>query len=258
MEWSTLRYEKEDRVAYVVLDRPSVLNAVNNQMGADLAETCRLIAEDKSTQVVVFKGEGRAFCSGLDLRAAASKIVGTGEVDDTLLSWPRALDFLESLNKLTIASIHGPCLGAGLELALVCDFRIATSTAVFALPQVVYGSVPDTGPAYRLPQLIGLAKAKEIAILGERFDAMQADRMGLLYKIVEPQGLAEETQKLVQRCLQIGSKASILTKDLLHRAHQLDSQALAAEITQARRHALETGEFTQSMQVYRERHKPRV
>ena len=139
MEWDTLRYEKEGRVAYVVLDRPSVLNAVNDQMGSDLEEVCQVIGRDESIRVVVFKGEGRAFCSGLDLRAASGKLASIRDVDDTLLSWPRALDLVENTDKLTIASIHGPCIGAGLELALVCDFRIATNTAVFAMPQVVYG-----------------------------------------------------------------------------------------------------------------------
>lgn len=258
MEWDTLRYEKEDRVGYLVLDRPSVLNAVNDQMAADLEEACRVIGGDEGAQVLVLKGEGRAFCSGLDLREASSKIISAGAPNETFLPWLRALDLLENMNKLTIASIHGPCLGAGLELALACDFRIATNTAVFAMPQVVYGGVPDASPAYRLPRLIGLAKAKEVVILGERFDAVQTDRMGLLYKIVEPKELEKETQKLVQRCLQIGSKAATLTKDLLHRAHQLDSETLTKEITQARRRALEAGEFAESMRGYREQHKPRV
>jgi enoyl-CoA hydratase/carnithine racemase len=258
MEWDTLRYEKEDRVGYLVLDRPSVLNAVNDQMMVDLEEACQVIGADESAQVIVLKGEGRAFCSGLDMRAASNKTLSAGTLNETFVPWQRAMDLLANLSKLTLASIHGSCLGAGLELALVCDFRIAANTAVFAMPQVLYGSVPDAGPAYWLAQLIGLAKAKEVVILGERFEAIQADRLGLLYKIVEPEELEKETQKLVQRCLQVGSKAAILTKDLLHRAHKLDSQALAAEITQARRRALESGEFARSMQIYREQHKPRV
>lgn len=258
MKWDTLRYEKEDRVGYLVLDRPSVLNAINDQMIADLEEACRVIGGDESAQVVVLRGEGRAFCSGLDLRAASSKMVSTVARNKTFPPWLRALDLLENMNKLTIASIHGPCLADGLELALACDFRIATDTAVFAMPQVVYGSVPDGSPAYRLPRLIGLAKAKEVVILGERFDAAQADKMGLLYKIVEPQELERETQKLVQRCLQIGLRAATLIKDLLHRAHKLDSQALVEEITQARGRALEAGGFAESMRAYREQHKPRV
>jgi enoyl-CoA hydratase/carnithine racemase len=172
--------------------------------------------------------------------------------------WRRALDILENLNPLTLVSIHGPCLGAGFELMLACDFRVAATTAFFSSPQVLYGAPPDAGPTYRLPQLIGLAKAKEIVILGERFDAAQAERWGLLTKIVEPENLAAETTKLVERCLKVGWKAAAATKHLLSQAAMLDSEALAVEIDRARAASIETGEFTESMQIYREKRKPQV
>src|SRR5215510_3520362 len=211
MEWDTIRFEKDGQVGCLILDRPASLNAVNEQLIADLEEACRTIQADTDVRVVVIKGEGRAFCSGMDLRAAANRPADHETLRAVWEPWRRALDIVENLNQLTIASIQGPCLGAGFELVLACDFRIAATTAFFSSPQVLYGSPPDAGPTYRLPQLIGLAKALEIVILGERFDAAQAERLGLLTKVVESDHLAEETQKLVDRCLQVGARAAAVT-----------------------------------------------
>ena len=170
----------------------------------------------------------------------------------------RALNQLENLSQLTVASVQGPCLGAGFELILACDFRIATTTAFFSSPQILYGSPPDAGPTYRLPQLIGLAKAKEIVILGERFNAAQAERWGVLTKVVEPATLEEETKKLVDRCLQVGWKAATATKPLLRDAWSMDFARLVEEVDHARAVSIETGELSESMHVYREQRKPRV
>jgi enoyl-CoA hydratase/carnithine racemase len=258
MEWDTIRFEKDAQVGFLILDRPASLNAVNDQLIADMEAACQAIRADSDVRVVVLKGEGRAFCSGMDLQAAANRPADSEVIKAVWAPWQRALHILENLNQLTIAAIHGACLGAGMELVLACDFRIATNTAFFALPQVLYGSPPDAEPCYRLPQLIGLAKAKEIIILGERFDATQAERWGLLTRVVEPENLEAETAKLVERCLKVGWKAAATAKHLLSRSWTLDSETLAAEVDHARAVALESGDFVEAMRVYRERRKPRV
>jgi enoyl-CoA hydratase/carnithine racemase len=258
MEWDTIRLEKEGQIGFLILDRPASLNAVNDQLILDLEEACKALQNDPVLRVVVVKGEGRAFCSGMDLRAAANRPATIEAIRSTWLPWERALQILDNLNQLTIASIHGPCLGAGFELILSCDFRIAASTAFFSSPQVLYGSPADATSTYRLPQLIGLAKAKEIVILGERFDAAKAEQWGLLTKLVEPERLTEETQKLAERCLQVGWKAAAAVKHLLARSWQLDLQTLEQEIDRGRTVSLETSEFSESMEMYREKRKPRV
>ena len=195
----------------------------------------------------------------MDLRAAANRPATIEAIRTTWEPWERALQMLDNLNQLTIASIHGPCLGAGFELILSCDFRIAASTAFFSSPQVLYGAPAGRNPGtYRLPQLIGLAKAKEIVILGERFEAAKAEHWGLLTKVVEPERLSEETQKLAERCLQVGGKAATAVKHLLAHSWQLDAQTLEEEIDRGRAVSLETTEFSESMELYREKRKPRI
>jgi enoyl-CoA hydratase/carnithine racemase len=258
MEWDTIRFDKEGQVGFLVLDRSASLNAVNEQMILDLEEACKAIQADTDVRVVVVKGEGRAFCSGMDLRAAANRPATREAMRAVWDPWLRALDILERLNQLTIASVHGPCLGAGTELILACDCRVAANTAFFSLPQVLYGAPPDAGPSYRLPQLIGLAKAKELVILGERFDAAQAERWGLLTRLVEPENLQAETVKLTERCLKVGWKAAAAAKHLLLQSWRLDADTLSAEVDRARAASIETGDFSEAMQVYRERRKPQV
>ena len=261
MEWDTVRFETaehDERVGFLVLDRPAVLNAVNDQLIADFKQACDALRHAPSLRVVVLKAEGRGFCSGMDLMAAAHRPHDKETLEAVWAPWGQALDTLEQLDQLTMAAIHGPCLGAGLELVLACDFRIATTSAFFALPQILYGTPPDVGQNYRLPQLIGLAKAKEIMLLGQRFSAAEAERWGLVTRLVEPGDLAAETDALVERCLQLGGKAAAGAKHLLHRTWELDNQALAAAIHQARATALEDGAFAASLEAYRDRRKPQV
>jgi 2-(1,2-epoxy-1,2-dihydrophenyl)acetyl-CoA isomerase len=258
MEWDTIRFEREQQVGFLILDRPASLNAVNDQLILDMEAACTAIRQEAHLRVVVVKGEGRAFCSGMDLRAAANRPATPDALRTTWAPWTHALEILEQLPQLTIAAIHGPCLGAGFELTLACDFRIAATTAFFSSPQVLYGSPPDAGPTYRLPQLIGLANALEIVILGERFDAAQAERLGLLTKVVAPETLEEETRKLIARCLQVGERAATVTKHVLRNAWSLEPGALAEAIDRARTASLETGELDEAMQDYREKRRPRV
>jgi 2-(1,2-epoxy-1,2-dihydrophenyl)acetyl-CoA isomerase len=258
MEWDTIRFEKEGQVGFLILDRPASLNAVNEQLIQDLEDACETIQAEPDLRAVVVKGEGRAFCSGMDLRAAANRPATREALHAVWTPWLRALAILENLDQLTIAAVHGPCLGAGFELILACDFRIAATTAFFSSPQILYGSPPDAGPTYRLPQLIGLAKAKEIVILGERFDALQAERLGLLTKIVEPEKLEAETAKLVERCLKVGWKAAAITKHLLAQSWSLSNEELAEAVDQGRAISIKTGELSESLQIYRDKRRPRV
>ena len=270
MEWDTLRFEyaeqgeqdkhaeQDERVGFLILDRPAALNAVNDQLIADFKAACDIIQTHEALRVVVVTGEGRGFCSGMDLRAAAHRPATNEALEAIWTPWAQGLDILENLDQLTIAAIQGPCLGAGMELILACDFRIATTNAFFALPQVLYGTPPDISQNYRLPQLIGLAKAKELVILGQRFSAVEAERWGLLTKLVAPGDFDAETQALIERCVQVSGTAAAGAKHLLRRASTLNNEELYKAINQARAVSLESGEFAESLQVYREQRKPQI
>ena len=119
MEWATLRFEhaeQDERVGFLILDRPAALNAVNDQLIADFKQACDVIHAAEALRVVVLKGEGRGFCSGMDLQAAAHRPTDNDALEAVWAPWGQALDTLEQLDQLTIATIQGPCLGAGMEL----------------------------------------------------------------------------------------------------------------------------------------------
>lgn len=175
----------DNAVATVSLNRPDKANSFDGEMWLALEDTADSIKKNPDIKVVVLTGEGKSFCGGLDINKASSEGVFLG--DRTLRSGTETLSYLsevlthyEKLPVPVIAAIRGGCIGLGLELALVCDFRLASDDAVFSIPEVVFGLVPDCGGTQRLPRLIGPAMAKELIYTGKRIDAAEALRIGLV------------------------------------------------------------------------------
>ena len=161
-----IRLEIEGPLARLVLDRPRVLNAGNRRWVADLNEAVARIAAAPSVRVVVITGAGRAFCTGVDLTELAAGEFGL----DDFIAWEDAMIAIERMDRLVVAGINGHCLGGGLQLALVCDYRLASEDALLGLPAVKECLIPSLA-LYRLPRLIGAARAKELILLGEPLDA---------------------------------------------------------------------------------------
>jgi enoyl-CoA hydratase/carnithine racemase len=182
MSFATVEYQVEGPVAWVTLNRPGQLNALNTQMRDDLFEALSAVADDPEVRVAVFTGAGeRGFCAGADLTefgtapspVAARRIRQERDLWGLLAYHPKPL----------IAAIHGFCLGSGLELSLLCDLRVAAEGAVFGLPEVSLGFIPAAGGSQSLPRVVGRAKALELALLAERIDAAEALRIGLVHRV---------------------------------------------------------------------------
>jgi enoyl-CoA hydratase/carnithine racemase len=177
-----VRYEISDRVAIVTIARPDVLNAMNAGVFAGLTDAAARAAADDEIRAVVVTGEGRAFSSGLDVSMFAEGF-GTqpGEVDISLLQ--RAFTVYEDIPKPTIAAVRGPAFGAGLQLAIACDLRVAGADAELSALEVKWGIVPDLGATQRLPRLIGLGRAKEMVMTGCRVPAETSLAWGLVNRV---------------------------------------------------------------------------
>jgi enoyl-CoA hydratase/carnithine racemase len=177
-----VRIETHGDAAIVRLDRPQKLNALSHDLEEQLDAAIRGDAV-RAARAVVVTGEGRAFCAGADV----SEFVD--EDPASILSYYAELgdvyERIAALPQPTIAAIHGYCLGGGLEMALACDFRVADDTAVFGLPEVAIGIVPSSGGTFRLTRAIGPARAKELILLRDRFDAREALRVGVVTEVVE-------------------------------------------------------------------------
>lgn len=200
MELQDLIYIKEGNIATLTLNRPERLNAFTGAMTQGLMQAIQDARDDNNIRVIVITGAGRGFCSGLDLAVQASRQeapTGGGEERRSSVSvgGPRLSSLMLSLDKPTIAAVNGPAVGWGFELALLCDIRIASDKASLGDMHVKRGLVPDNGGHWLLPRLIGWAKASEIMFLGERMDANEAERVGLVNKVVPHDDLEQTTKE---------------------------------------------------------------
>lgn len=179
--FKTLMFEKVGPVARISLDRPGVLNAYSVQMRDDFSEALWAVAGDPDVRSVVISGEGRAFCAGADLTefGSAPSLVIARQVRWQRDVWGQLLD----LDKPVVAAIHGFCIGSGLEIALLCDLRIAADDTVFAMPEARLGMIPAAGGTQTLPRHAGSSRAMDLLLTGRRFTAQEALSMGLVTRL---------------------------------------------------------------------------
>jgi len=205
-----VRLDIKDTIATVLLNRPEVLNAFNRDVFQGLAQTAQAIKENPEVRVVILTGAGdKAFSAGLDLKMAAS---GGGLVDifpdyrqgyDLLFALKAIFTAYEELPVPVIAAINGYCLGAAMELILCCDMRLACDSAVFALPEIQLGVIPDLGSTQRLPRVVGPGIAKELILTGRRIDAGEALRTRLVDHVYPKDQVMVEARKLAEEIARI-------------------------------------------------------
>ena len=206
----TIIVRKEKPIAWIVLNRPERLNAINPKMIEEIGRALDDLEEDPDVRVIVFKGNGRAFCAGADVTAFAGI--------NPLLAMKASRKFQELTLKIqfytkpTIAAIHGYALGGGLELALSTDFRIASEDAMLGQPEINLGFIPGAGATQRLARIVGPAKAKELIMTGDFIPAVEAHKMGLISKVVKPGALDEEARNLALKLAEKPPLALIAAK----------------------------------------------
>lgn len=199
-----VRLDIEDTIATVLLNRPEALNALNADVWRGLQKAAQGIKENPDVRAVIITGAGeKAFSAGMDLKMVASGGSGSSAVFsnyrqgyDTLYSMKMIFTMYEELAVPVIAAINGYCLGGGLEFVLCCDIRLASDTAVFGLPEITFGVIPDLGSTQRLPRVVGLGIAKELILTGRRIDATEALRIGLVDHVYPKAQLMSEAKKL--------------------------------------------------------------
>ncbi len=202
----------EGTIATVLLNRPEAMNAFNQDCYAGLAAAARAIKENPQVRVVIMTGAGeRAFSAGMDLKMiAGGGSAGPNEKVrpgfDRLYDLKSIFTSYEELAVPVIAAINGYCMGAALELSLCCDIRIAAEHAVFALPEMTFGVIPDLGSTQRLPRVIGIGMAKEMLITGRRINAADALRLGLVNHVYPKDQLMPEAKKLAEEIAKLNPR----------------------------------------------------
>jgi enoyl-CoA hydratase/carnithine racemase len=232
--------ERDEHLAHIVLNRPDVLNAIDNQLAADLIAACEAVADDADVWVVIVRGAGeRAFCAGADLKARRSFSADDWTAQRALFR--RTFAAVRAIPQPTIAAVHGYALGGGTELAMLCDVIVAADDATFGLTEVSLGIIPGGGGTQSLPRLIGRHRAKEMIFTARRITANEALLLGLVNHVVESaqllhtaKGIAAEIMRnspfavrQAKWAIDHGSDAPF--EDGLLREHEAYMRAIASE-----------------------------
>ncbi|MFH1775388.1 MAG: enoyl-CoA hydratase/isomerase family protein [Chloroflexota bacterium] len=217
-------YEKRAGIAYVTLNRPDALNAYNLKMRDELYQVLGAIGDDPEVRVAIFRGAGeRAFCAGADL---TEFLTAPSPVAARKARWERDIwgRFL-SLDKPLVAALHGYVLGSGIERALCCDIRIASSEARFGLPEVGLGIIPAAGGTQTLPRAIGRSRALEMLITGRRLSADEAHRLKLVNRVVTRKELMPTVERVAHKIKGYNPTSVRYAKQAITRGQNLSLEA---------------------------------
>jgi enoyl-CoA hydratase len=219
--YQSLIYRKEGAVAVVQINRPQKKNSLNTELRHEMESVLKEIANDRAIRAVVLTGGEEIFCAGADI----SEIEGTASAEDAYTharEFQILFDQLETLPQPVVAAVSGYALGGGCELALACDFRIASETARFGLPEIKIGAFPGGGGTQRLPRLIGVTKAKEMILLGDPINAQDALSAGVVTKVVAKENLLTEAQQLATKLATLPRLALQASKMLINKSQEMD------------------------------------
>ena len=231
-------YEVRDGVATITLNRPDVLNAIHNDLAAQLADHAEAAAKDSDVWVVVVRGTGRSFCSGMDRKALSAGRIG----EAFYRHWIRGLNCLEDMDKLVIAVLHGYSIGGGLQLAVACDLRLAAADAILGLGATRHGLVPD-GSILRLARIIGLGRAKELTLLNDDIAPETALAMGLVNWVVPASQIDVKLAEIVEKGFHASRTATGHAKRLLHASFHADPRDMIEEVMRAQRECMDSWEI---------------
>jgi len=255
MKFSNIIFEKKDGVAKITLNRPDVLNALDTQTLHELGAAVENIENDSSVRVVVITANGRAFCTGADLTGIAS-IPSDKPQDYFLRLWNKVFSAIENLSMPVIAAVNGMALAGGLELVMVCDLAIAADNAKLSDQHANYGLVPGGGASQRLPRIIGVRKAKELLYTGDRITPAEAERLGLVNKVVPADKLEEATNELAAKLAAKSPMALRAVKRLVSRGMESSLDAgLEMEMLAVTAHG-SSEDMSEGMAAFIERRPP--
>jgi 2-(1,2-epoxy-1,2-dihydrophenyl)acetyl-CoA isomerase len=254
-----IQIAEADGITTITLNRPERLNAFVGHMRRDLAEALEHAGSDRNVRVVIITGAGRGFCAGGDIAFMAelmqrrdaeefSRLLGAGR---------RVILAIRQMTKPVIASINGPASGAGCNLALACDLRIATNTATFSQSFAKVGLHPDWGGTYFLPRLVTPNKACELFFLGDTIDAAEALRLGIVNQVVAPEDLETATLQLAERLRTAPPIALAAAKHAVYMSQAVELDEMLRYETEAQLRCFDSDDGHEGVQAFLEKREPR-
>jgi enoyl-CoA hydratase len=215
--YQNILVERHGAVGVITLNRPAALNALNATLIAELASALDWLETDAAVGAIVLTGNEKAFAAGADVKEMVSKTYPEIYGEDFITrGWER----LAQCRKPVIAAVAGFALGGGCELAMMCDIVIAADTAKFGQPEITLGTIPGAGGTQRLTRFIGKAKAMDLCLTGRMMDAVEAERAGLVSRIVPAAELLSETVTIAERVAQMSRPVAMMVKESVNRAYE--------------------------------------
>jgi len=259
MSYDNIDVTEDSGIVTITLDRPDKMNALVGHMRRDLAEALEEAGSERAVRVVVITGAGRAFCAGGDL-AYAAELIERDDVEEfarLLGAARRVVTAIRQMTKPVVASVNGPASGAGCNLALACDLRIASANASFTQSFVKIGFHPDWGGTYFLPRLVSANKACELFFLGDPVDAPEALRLGLVNWVVPESELEAETRKLAERLRDAPPTSIAAAKQAVYLSSHEDLETMLRYEVEAQIRCFESRDGKEGVRAFLEKRAPR-
>lgn len=217
MAFETIQFDRRGHVALITLDRPKQLNALNAQLIRELGAALDEIEADADLRCIVLTGSEKAFAAGADIKEMSGKTFMDAYLQDFITDgWER----ITTCRKPIIAAVAGYALGGGCEIAMMCDFILAADTAKFGQPEITIGTMPGSGGTQRLTRAVGKAKAMEMCLTGRMMDAAEAERAGLVSRIVPAADLLDEAVKVADRIANMSAPVVLMVKESVDRSFE--------------------------------------
>jgi 2-(1,2-epoxy-1,2-dihydrophenyl)acetyl-CoA isomerase len=252
---SSILFEIKDAVAYITLNRPSTFNSFNREMALLLQSVLDDCATNETVRAIYLTGAGKAFCAGQDI----AELVGENKTEiKQILSehYNPIVERIRKIEKPIVCAVNGVAAGAGANIALCCDVVIATHSASFIQAFSKIGLIPDSGGTYTLPRLIGWQKASAVMMLGDKADATEAEKMGMIYKVFEDEVFEIESKKIVSTLSQMPTQGLALTKQALNKSFTNNWEGQLAVEDVLQQLAAKTDDYNEGINSFLEKRKP--
>jgi enoyl-CoA hydratase/carnithine racemase len=251
LEFEYMRLEKEGKLAWVTFTRKNYLNAMNSAATVQINRLAKALREDTDVRVAIIRGQGRAFCTGLDLKELSSDRIEMSY----FINLDNALRIFETMEKIVIVGMQGYCLGGALQLALASDIRISTPDCQIGLPAIRESLVPGLGP-WRLPKYIGMGRAKRLLFGGENISGEEALRIGLVDHLAPEEDFFSHLDRIAEKYLKACSVGSRMSKLLVNKAFDMDFDSAFEFYLQLQERTYHSMDAEEAKKAYLEKRDP--
>ena len=247
----------ENKIAYITLNRPEVFNSFNREMAFLLHDTLDACEKNDDVRAIVITGNGKAFCAGQDLKEVTDPDLNPGFKKILEEHYNPIITRIRNIKKPIIGAVNGVAAGAGANIALACDIVVAHEKVSFIQAFSLIGLVPDSGGTFFLPRLIGFQKALALAMLGDKVSAAEAEKMGMIYKMIPFESFEEEVNTLALKLANMPTKALGMIKELYNKSMTNDLDAQLALESKLQIEAAQSDDYAEGVAAFIEKRKPK-